>query len=150
MYILSFQGNSCFIVLASDFSGCCQIFAIFTTIIKERKKNVFLIVWIWRCQALLGRFFSNFYVLGYHFRFCFPLSFCSVVAVVLFFCLMSLPSIWFRFVCALLLSAVFLFWCFVYKPLYCASLWFYNFSFVAHLRNRLSAPILNRCGSSQT
>ena len=67
---------------------------------------------------------------GYHFHFCFPLSFCSIVVVVLFFRFMSLPLIWFQFVCTLVLSVVFLFWCFVYKPLYCASLSFYNFPLV--------------------
>ena len=48
-----------------------------------------------------GCFFTNFYVHGCDFHFCFPVWFCSVVRVVLFFCLMSLHLVWFQFVCVL-------------------------------------------------
>ncbi|KAL5130922.1 Replication protein A DNA-binding subunit C [Glycine soja] len=44
-----------------------------------------------------GCFFTNFYVHGCDFRFCFPVWFCSIVGIVLFFCLMSLCSVWFQF-----------------------------------------------------
>ena len=54
-----------------------------------------------------GCFFTNFYVHDCDFRFCFPVWFCSVVGVVLFFCLMSLCSVWFQFVCVLVFFAVF-------------------------------------------
>ena len=51
--------------------------------------------------------FQTFICMSVIFRFCFPIWFCSVVGVVLFFRLMSLCSVWFQFVCVLVFFAVF-------------------------------------------
>ena len=45
----------------------------------------------------LGRFFTNFYVHGCDFRFSFPVWFCSVVGVVLFFCCDIFVCFFFKF-----------------------------------------------------
>ena len=86
---------------------CCDIFVCF--FFKFESKTGFEGV-----RLCLGRFFSNFYLHVCDFRFCFPVWFCSIVGVVLFFCLMSLCSVWFQFVCVLVFFAVFFLWCFVY------------------------------------
>ena len=94
-------------VLCNVVGCCCVIFVCFFYKFESKTEGSCCVI-----PTLVND--SNFYVHGCDFRFCFLVWFCSVVGVVMFFCLMSLRSVWFQFVCVLVFVVVFLLWCFVY------------------------------------